>query len=174
MRMFQIHQFNEHAIDALLEGIIHDATREERIMMVFGILDNMLKTAWLSGFNEDEERKKECVQVAVDVVSFLKSNLGVHKDPLFNAAYKRFYTTIHRKIIDAYKNGTDEEFQTIRASVSKLTSPPFSKAFFSNFTRESNIDDGEIIRFLLSPSSKNAVLSAGAQTGARAAQPISH
>jgi hypothetical protein len=66
-------------------------------------------------------------------------------------------------IIDAYKNGTHEEFQTIRASVAKLTSPPFSKAFFSNFTRESDIDDGEILRFLLSPNSKNAVLSAGAR-----------
>jgi hypothetical protein len=163
MRMFKIQQFNEHAIDALLEGIIHDSTREERIMMLFGILDNMLKTAWISGLNEDAGKQKECVRAAVDVVNFLKSNLGVHKDPLFNAAYKRFYTTIPRKIIDAYKNGTHEEFQTIRASVAKLTSPPFSKAFFSNFTRESDIDDGEILRFLLSPNSKNAVLSAGAR-----------
>ena len=161
--MFKIQQFNEHAIDALLEGIIHDSTREERIMMLFGILDNMLKTAWISGLNEDAGKQKECVRAAVDVVNFLKSNLGVHKDPLFNAAYKRFYTTIPRKIIDAYKNGTHEEFQTIRASVAKLTSPPFSKAFFSNFTRESDIDDGEILRFLLSPNSKNAVLSAGAR-----------
>ena len=174
MRMFQIGEFNEHAMDALLESVIHDSTREERIMMLFGILDNMLKTAWLSGLNEDNAKQRECVQAAVDVVNFLKSNLGVHKDPLFNAAYKRFYTTIHRKIIDAHKNGANEEFQTIRASVAKLTSPPFSKAFFSTFTRESAIDDGEILRFLLSPNAKNAVLSAGAYSGARPVQHTSH
>ena len=43
MRMFQIDQFSEHALDALLQGVIYDATREERIMMLFGILDNLLK-----------------------------------------------------------------------------------------------------------------------------------
>jgi flagellin-specific chaperone FliS len=161
MHMFKIPEFNDHTIDAVLEGIIHDSSREERIMMLFGILDSLLKTAWLSCVNEDNVKKRECVHAAIDVVNFLKKNLGVSKDLLFNAAYKRFYTAIHRKIIDAHKNGTNEEFQTIRASVAKLTSPPFSKAFFSNLMHESAIDDGEIMRYLLSPISKNALLSAG-------------
>jgi hypothetical protein len=168
MRMFQIDQFSEHALDALLQGVIYDATREERIMMLFGILDNLLKRASLASPDE----RLECVHLAVDVVNFLKCNLGVHKDPLFNSAYKRFYTTIHRKIVDAYKSGVGEEFEAIRASVAKLTSPPFSKAFFSNFTREVAIDDDEILRFLLSPNAKSAVLSARSCSTARSAQQV--
>lgn len=162
MRMFQIDLFNEDALDALLEGVVRDSSREERIMMLFGILDNLLKSAWRAGLEDDADRKLECVHLAVDVVNFLKSNLGVHKDPLFKAAYKRFYTAIHRRIIDAHKNGVSEEFDMIRASLAKLTSPPFSKSFFSNFTRESAIDDEEIVRFLLSPGPRKAVLSARA------------
>lgn len=171
MRMFQIDQFSEHALDALLQGVIYDASREERIMMLFGILDNLLKRASLAS-RDDSSARLECVHLAVDAVNFLKCNLGVHKDPLFNSAYKRFYTTIHRKIVDAYKSGAGEEFEAIRASVAKLTSPPFSKAFFSNFTREVAIDDDEILRFLLSPNAKSAVLSARTCSSARSAQQV--
>lgn len=171
MRMFQIDQFSEHALDALLQGVIYDASREERIMMLFGILDNLLKRASLAS-RDDSSARLECVHLAVDVVNFLKCNLGVHKDPLFNSAYKRFYTTIHRRIVDAYKSGAGEEFEAIRASVAKLTSPPFSKAFFSNFTREVAIDDDEILRFLLSPNAKSAVLSARSCSSARSAQQV--
>lgn len=163
MRMFQIDLFNENALNALLESVVRDCSREERIMMLFGILDNLLKRV---RHDEDARRKLESVHLAVDVVNFLKSNLGVHKDPLFNAAYKRFYTAIHRRIIDAYKHGANEEFDAIRASIAKLTSPPFSKSFFSNFTREAAIDDEEIVRFLLSPGARSAALSARVQAPA--------
>jgi flagellin-specific chaperone FliS len=160
MRMFNIDEFNGYASNSLLESIINDATHEERIMMLFGILDNMLKNLYNLNVNEDDFKRRECVHAAIDMVSFLKDSLTVHKDPRFNAAYKRFYTSIYRQIIDAYKKGTKEEFQTIRASVTKLTSPPFSKGFFSNLSHEISIDDDEIIRYLVSQITKNAIFSA--------------
>jgi flagellin-specific chaperone FliS len=154
MRVFNFHEFSDYASDSLLESIIHDATHEERIMMLFGILDNMLKNLYNLNFNEESSEPRECVHAAIDMVSFLKNSLTVHKDLSFNAAYKRFFTSIYRKIIDAYEKGTNEEFQTIRASVAKLTSPPFSKGFFSNLSREISTDDDEIIRYLVSHMTK--------------------
>jgi hypothetical protein len=155
MRMFNIHEFSGYASDSLVESIIHDATHEDRIMMLFGILDNMLKNLYNLDFYEDNSERRECVHAAIDMVCFLKNSLTVYKDPRFNAAYKRFYTSIYRKIIDAYEKGTNEEFQTIRASVAKLTSPPFSKGFFSNLSHEISRDDDEIIRYLVSHITKS-------------------
>ena len=159
--MFNINELSSSASASLLENIVHDATHEERIIMLFGILDNMLKTLNNLDVNEDDSKRRECVHAAVDMVSFLKNSLTVHKDPHFHAAYKRFYTSVYRKIIDAHKKGTNEEFQTIREAVAKLTSPPFSKGFFSNLSHEISIENGEIVRYLVSHITKNTILSAG-------------
>jgi hypothetical protein len=142
----------------LLQGIIADSSREERLMMLFGCLVGSVRTAALRGAAGAPEAR-ESLGIALDVISFLRAHLRKDGITLFGMALRRFLNRAHRGMIDAFRDNRPRDLLLLEASLLKLTTPPLSELFFIAAARDTEIEEGELVAFLHEHMSAENALS---------------
>ena len=143
----------------LLQGIVADSSKEERLMMLFGCLVGSVRAAALRGAAGAPEAK-ESLGHAIDVIGFLRGHLRREGVTPFGLALRRFLNRAHRGMIDAYRDNRPRDLLLLEASLLKLTTPPLSELFFIAAARDTEIEEGELSTFLHEHTKAEESLSA--------------
>jgi hypothetical protein len=131
----------------LLQGIIADSSKEERLMMLFGCLVGSVRSAALRGAAGAPEAKDSLCN-AIDVIGFLRGHLRKEHVTPFGVALRRFLNRAHRGMIDAFRDNRPRDLLLLEASSLKLTTPPLSEMFFMAAARDTEIGEAELVAFL--------------------------
>jgi len=143
----------------LLQGIVADSSKEERLMMLFGCLVGSVRTAALRGAAGAPDAR-ESLGNAIDVIGFLRGHLRRKGITPFGMALRRFLNRAHRGMIDAYRDNRPRDLLLLEASLLKLTTPPLSELFFIAVARDTEIAEGELVAFLHEHTRAEEALSA--------------
>jgi flagellin-specific chaperone FliS len=150
-------------LDSIFEDLVCEASEEELLSILFGVLQSFLDSAWSAASENDEIGRRHSVYGALDVIAFLRELL--HKDGArpANGVLRRFYNAMHRQIIDSCRDGSGEGFRGVRRSIAKVVEPPYSRSFFQNCAQETRMIRSELVRFLCSPGMRRAISPARGQ-----------
>ncbi len=131
----------------LLQGIVADSSKEERIMMLFGCLVASVRSTAMRGAVGAPEAR-ECLCNAIDVIGFLRGHLRKEGLTPFGVALRRFLNRAHRGMIDAFRDNRARDLLLLEASLLKLTQPPLSELFFIAAAREIEMVEAELVNCL--------------------------
>ena len=143
----------------LLQGIVADSSKEERLVMLFGCLVGSVRSAALRGAAGAPEAK-ESLGHAIDVIGFLRGHLRWEGITPVGLARRRFLNRAQRGMIDAYRDNRPRDLLLLEASLLKLTTPPLSELFFIAAARDTEILEGELVAFLHEHAMAEEALSA--------------
>ena len=144
-------------LDSIFEDHVCEASEEELLSILFGVLQSFLDSAWSSAVAGDELGRKHAVYGALDVIAFLRERLHKGSQRPANGVLRRFYNAVHRQIIDSCRDDSAEGFRGVRQSIAKVVEPPYSQSFFRNCAQETRIVRAELVRFLCSPGMRRAI-----------------
>ena len=144
-------------IKGLLEDLVADSGEEERVAILFNLLQNCLSLAARSAVNGQGVMQREGVVGAVSILSFLRDHLRANSANVANGVLRRFYNAAHRQIITAHRDDAALRFDEIRASISKVIQKPYSSSFFYNCLQETTMSKEEMLELLLSAAVRTCI-----------------
>jgi len=137
-------------VEGLFEELIAEAGEEERISILFNLLQNCIGMAAHGAETGQDILRRDGVIGAVSILCFLSDHLRRDVDNEANGVLRRFYQAAHRQIIKAHRDVTVTRFHELRASIAKVIQKPYSSSFFFNCMQETNMTMGEMLKLMLS------------------------
>jgi len=147
-------------LDSIFEDLVCEASEEELLSILFGVLQSFLDTAWGAAAAGDDIGRTHAVHGALDVIAFLRERLHKDSPRPANGVMRRFYNAVHRQIIDSCRDESAEGLRGVRLSIAKVVEPPYSRSFFRNCAQETRMVRAELVRFLCSPGMRRAIAPA--------------
>ena len=141
----------------LLEELVAESDGEERIAILFNLLQNSLVMAARGAKMGHGVLQRDAVVCAVSIISFLRSRLRSDSASIANGVLRRFYNSAHRQIIKAHRDEAAVRFEEIRTSVSKVIQKPYSSSFFYNCMQETSISPVQMLDLLLSSEVRQSI-----------------
>ena len=137
-------------IAGLLEELIAEASEEERISILFNLLQTCIGTATRGAETGQELVQRDGVIGAVAILCFLREHLRPDSVSPANGVLRRFYQAAHRQIIRAHRDSAVTRFHDIRTSIAKVIHKPYSSSFFYNCLQETRMTKAEMLNLMLS------------------------
>ena len=137
-------------IEGLIVDLVADAGEEERIAILFNLLQNCLSMAANGAETGQGIMQRDCVVGGISILSFLRGHLRVESPNVANGVLRRFYNAAHRQIITAHRDEAAVRFEEIRLSIAKVIQKPYSSSFFYNCMQETAISKKQMLDLLLS------------------------
>lgn len=144
-------------IEGLLEELVADAGEEERVAILFNLLQTCLTMAARGAEIGHGVMQRDGVLGAVAILSFLRDHLRPDSDSVANGVLRRFYNAAHRQIISAHRDDAMPRFQQILASIAKIIQKPYSSSFFYNCLQETVMSRSQVRGLLLSDAVRQCV-----------------
>jgi hypothetical protein len=137
-------------IGGLLDELIAEAGEEERISILFNLLQNCIGMAAHGAQTGQSILQRDGVIGAVSILSFLRDHLRKDSANPANGVLRRFYQAAHRQIIKAHRDAAVTRFHEIRNSIAKVIQKPYSSSFFYNCMQETRMNRAEMLNLMLS------------------------
>lgn len=137
-------------IEGLLEELIAEAGEEERISILFNLLQNCIGMAAHGAQTGQGVLQRDGVIGAVSILCFLCDHLRRDSSNPANGVLRRFYQAAHRQIIKAHRDVAVTRFHEIHTSISKVIQKPYSSSFFYNCMQETRLTKAEMLKLMLS------------------------
>lgn len=150
MTMQWLKAMTPDVIEGLLEDLVAEAGEEERIAILFNLLQNGLSRAARGAETGHSIMQREGVVGAVAILCFLRDHLRKDSSEVANGVLRRFYNSAHRQIISAHRNEAMPRFEEIHASISRVIQKPYSSSFFYNCLQETAFSKAQMLDLLLS------------------------
>ena len=144
-------------IAGLLEELIAEASEEERISILFNLLQNCIGTAAHGAETGQSVMQRDGVIGAVSILSFLREHLRTDSANQANGVLRRFYQAAHRQIIRAHRDVAVTRFHELRTSIAKVIQKPYSSSFFHNCMQETRMNKGEMLNLMLSFEGRHSI-----------------
>ena len=143
--------------EGLLEELVAEASDEERVSILFNLLQNCLALAARGAETGQGILQRDGVIGAVTILSFLRDHLRQDIGNAANGVLRRFYKAAHRQIIKAHRDEAAIRFHEIRASVFKVIQKPYSSSFFYNCMQETAMNRAAMLDLLLSVEIRHCI-----------------